>query len=215
VAVGLRFQPGGAASLLRTSCAQLVGVRLRLECFWGRDARRLEESLSEATVPDEIAHRLEAELARRMTKVDPPDRMPGAIFRLVGSATDQGPVLRRLTLSLGLSERTIRRHCIDAFGFGPKTLDRILRFQQFLERLRPPCSSEMASIAASVGYSDQAHLTREARFLAGVTPSIARAQLAERVAPDAGLGRSRGRFLQDFREPLRILEGTVHDDAKS
>ena len=33
---------------------------------------------------------------------------------------------------LDVSPRTLRRHCQEAFGYGPKTLDRILRFQRFL-----------------------------------------------------------------------------------
>ena len=182
VVVGLRFQPGAAAPLLRTSAGQLVEVRRPLECFWGHEARRLGDWLNEAANPEDVAQRLEAVLARRLAHIGPPDQTPLGIFRQLGSRTDgASSVTHRLTRYLGLSERTIRRHCIDAFGFGPKTLDRILRFQRFLDLSRRLPSAEMAWLAASAGYSDQAHLSREARCLAGVTPTMARAQLVARA----------------------------------
>lgn len=182
VVVGLRFQPGAAASCLRTSAAQLVGITTPLECFWGSEARRLGDWLGEAASPQEIARRFEAALARRFEDLDPPEQMPRAIFHYVGTGTDgASSVTRLLRRQLGLSERTIRRYCIDAFGFGPKALDRILRFQRFLELARRANEADMAWLAASAGYADQAHLTREAHVLAGVTPTIVRAQFVDRA----------------------------------
>jgi AraC-like DNA-binding protein len=67
---------------------------------------------------------------------------------------------------IGLSSRQLRRRCLDAFGYPPKVLQRVLRFD-FAMRLawrgRP-----FASIAAEAGYADQAHLAREVRSLGGV-----------------------------------------------
>jgi AraC-like DNA-binding protein len=176
--IGLRFQPGAAAPWLRTSAAQLVAVTCPLESFWGSEARRLGDWLSEAASAEDIVHRLEAALARRVVDIDPPDQTPVAIFRHLADRTSgTPPAMRHLTQRLGFAERTIRRQCTEAFGFGPKTLDRILRFQRFLELVRRAPSADMAGLSASIGYSDQAHLSREARCLAGVTPVTARAQL--------------------------------------
>ena len=71
---------------------------------------------------------------------------------------------------LGLGERTLRRRFEEAFGYGPKTLDRILRFQRFLTLVRDPRAPSAAGLAAEAGYADQAHLIRESRRLAGSTP---------------------------------------------
>jgi AraC-like DNA-binding protein len=86
--------------------------------------------------------------------------------------------VKRLTEELGLSERTLRRRSHHAFGYGPKTLDRILRFQRFLRLARLSGSEGLAGLAAEAGYSDQPHLTRETRELAGFAPSAILAQLA-------------------------------------
>jgi AraC-like DNA-binding protein len=176
--IGLRFQPGAAAPWLRISAAQFVAVTYPLESFWGSEARRLGDWLSEADSAEDVVQRLEISLARRVVDIDPPDQTPVAIFRHLASRTSGTPsVMRHLTQRLGLAERTIRRQCHEAFGFGPKALDRILRFQRFLKLVRDAPSADLAGLAALTGYSDQAHLSREARCLAGVTPTTARAQL--------------------------------------
>jgi transcriptional regulator GlxA family with amidase domain len=73
---------------------------------------------------------------------------------------------------VGLSERQLLRRCIAALGYGPKTLDRIFRFQRFraLAARRPNLG--LARLAAGAGYADQPHLTRECVRLAGETPSV-------------------------------------------
>ena len=90
----------------------------------------------------------------------------------------QPDVIPGLRDRLGASERTIRRLCLDAFGYGPKTLERILRLQRFLRLVRSSGPVGLASLAFEAGYADQAHLTRETGELAGLTPRTIVAQLA-------------------------------------
>ena len=74
--------------------------------------------------------------------------------------------------AVGLSSRQLRRRLLDAAGQGPKTLQRVGRLQRFLalaDELAP--GAPLASMAATAGYSDQAHLTREVQDLAGTTPA--------------------------------------------
>jgi methylphosphotriester-DNA--protein-cysteine methyltransferase len=56
-------------------------------------------------------------------------------------------------------------------------LARVLRFRRFVSRIDAG-ATDLAGLAAETGYADQAHLTRESRQLAGLTP--------------AALARSRG-----------------------
>jgi len=74
---------------------------------------------------------------------------------------------------VGLSERQFRRRCQAAAGYGPKTLQRVLRFQRFvrlLDAARAPALPDLAAVATQAGYADQAHLTRECSDLSGLTP---------------------------------------------
>ncbi len=61
----------------------------------------------------------------------------------------------------------MHRRCLTAFGYGPKTLARILRLQRGLALAR--CGVPFAETAARAGYADQPHLAREVRDLAGTT----------------------------------------------
>ena len=55
-------------------------------------------------------------------------------------------------------------------GYGPKTLDRVLRLQRLLRALDAGRGDDLAWLALDLGYADQAHMTREAVRLAGRTP---------------------------------------------
>ena len=131
--IGLRFQAGSAVPWLGVPASEIINERVPLEAFWEREARDLTEWANEARTVDGIARRLEAALARRAATVRPPNAIARSMFRLVGASRQPGNwVIRNLRDRLELSERTLRRHCHEAFGYGPKTLDRILRFQRFL-----------------------------------------------------------------------------------
>lgn len=177
--IGLQFQPGAAYRWLGAPVSEIVGSRIALEFFWGAHGRRLSEWIAEAWNPNAIARRLELALTHRLPNVAPPDPIPLAIFRAVRDRRDYVvPVTRQLSADLGLSERTLRRRCDEAFGYGPKILDRICRFQRFLQLARASGTDQTADLASDAGYSDQSHLAREARLFAGLTPSALRARLS-------------------------------------
>jgi methylphosphotriester-DNA--protein-cysteine methyltransferase len=69
--------------------------------------------------------------------------------------------------AIGIGDRQLRRRFLDAVGYGPKTLERILRFQRFLML----GGDDLARRALDAGYADQAHLTRESTRLAGLPPA--------------------------------------------
>jgi transcriptional regulator GlxA family with amidase domain len=94
------------------------------------------------------------------------------------AASPQLP-LKRLAAMLGITERQLRRRFATAVGYGPKTMQRILRFQRFLTLASRAAAPDLAGLAYEAGYADQAHLTRESGRLAGRTP-------AELVAAKAG-----------------------------
>lgn len=177
--IGMRFQPGVAASWLRIPACEIVDQRLPLEAFWGSEAKQVAEWVGEARSARLIAGRLEAAMARKAAALAvPADAASRHIFRLVSAAWQPGiGVVELLSRRVGLSERTLRRRCHAAFGYGPKTLHRILRFQRFLRMARAADPAALADMAAACGYADQAHLSREARCMAGLTAGEIVAQL--------------------------------------
>ncbi len=176
--VGMRFLPGAAPAWLGVPASEIVNGRLPLENFWGRDARRLAEQLGEADNAIEASRRmLSALLSRRPTGTLMDPAAP-AILSALSRDDDAALRLPALAEKLGLAERTMRRRCETAFGYGPKTLSRILRFQRFLRLVHRASEPRLAELAVTCGFADQAHLTREVGRLGGLTPGAFVTQLA-------------------------------------
>jgi AraC-like DNA-binding protein len=158
---GLRFAPGAASAVLGLPLDELRNQRIPLSDVWGAVADELAEQAAMTTEPELV---LAAAARRRIT--DPPDRVVSAIARALEHAS--GPrAVARLADELGLSERQLHRRCLVAFGYGPKTLQQVLRFQRALRLAR--AGGRLAEVAVAAGYADQAHLARTTRQLAGVS----------------------------------------------
>src|SRR5215218_2366752 len=177
-AVGVRFRVGAAGGALGLPASELLDRTVGLEDLWGAPGAELAERL--ATAPDARAGLavLAAEVARRGSE-------RGAIDAVVRAAAVRaarpGVAVEALSAVVGLGERQLRRRFADAVGYGPKTLQRILRFQRFLALARDqPGPPDLAQLAFEAGYADQAHLTRECGRLAGLPPA---ALLATGVGP--------------------------------
>jgi AraC-like DNA-binding protein len=126
---------------------------------------------------------LENALARRASSVTSGDTDMYAAFELLSIGAPSGKsLIPWLTREFGLSERTLRRRFDAAFGYGPKTLDRILRFQRFLKLVRGFPMATAANLAAEAGYADQAYLVRESRRLAVKTPRTIAGLLSKQLA---------------------------------
>lgn len=165
--VGFRFRPAAAAAWLGLPASETVDRRIPLEAFWGADARCVAETAGEARDIGARVRAIESALTRRAPSI--PAHRPDmhAAFELLATGAPPGKALIPwLAGELALSERTLRRRFDAAFGYGPKTLDRILRFQRFLKLLRGACNGSTAGLAMEAGYADQAHLGRESRRLA-------------------------------------------------
>ncbi|WP_188195462.1 helix-turn-helix transcriptional regulator [Nonomuraea sp. SYSU D8015] len=166
VAIGLT--PAGVSGLLGLPMPYLAGGTALLDDLLGRRAAELAERLGEspdwATRFAVLDERLSAWLApdERLDK-----RVMYAWSRLQNPAdriTIQG-----LAGELGISRRHLetgfRRH----IGLPPKTVARIARFQHALGELSSPSAS--LAMAATYGYADQSHFSREVRAMSGMTPS--------------------------------------------
>ena len=165
-AAGLRLRPGVAGAVLGLPASELRDERPELSALWGRDAARLEERLALAD-PSERRKLLE-ESVRPLARQADPDELVLAGLPLLGR---RGSSVAELARTLAISERALRRRFNAAIGYGPKRLDRIIRFRRLLRlaSLRP--QDGLAAAAAELGYADQAHLTREVRELSGLTPA--------------------------------------------
>ncbi|MGO4588109.1 helix-turn-helix domain-containing protein [Paenarthrobacter sp. 2TAF44] len=75
---------------------------------------------------------------------------------------------------LAVSGRTLQRIATKYIGLTPSVLIRRRRLQDAAERARLDPSSDLADIAAELGYADHAHLTNDFQKYLGFTPSTYR-----------------------------------------
>ncbi len=175
--IGIRFQAGAAAAWLNLSLAEITGETVAISDLWGASGTELQQRLFEAPTIAEKLSLLQAVLQQRACGVTTPSldmrRTFDHLARERGTGED---TIRNLSRALGYEERTFRRHCVDHFGYGPKTLDRILRFQRLLLIFRSSRHEALSILAFEAGYADQAHMTREVRMLTGLSPADIRRQ---------------------------------------
>ncbi|MEU5989376.1 DUF6597 domain-containing transcriptional factor [Spirillospora sp. NPDC047418] len=152
--VAVRFRPGTAPPVLGVPADAVRDGRLPLRELWGGEADRLAEAVAGA------GDRRAALVAAVRDRMGPPDPMVPAV--VAGLARDS---VRGVADGLGIGERQLRRRSLAAFGYGPKTLQRVLRFQRALSLVRAGRTRAAAAYAA--GYADQAHFANEVRGLAG------------------------------------------------
>ena len=160
VVTGLRFAPGTGPAVLGVPACALRDQRVALQELWAPDrVRRLAGRIAAATAPGRV---LEAIAEDRLRRGGTPSPVLRAIVRLL---RDGHPVTT-VAEAVGLSERQLRRRSLTAFGYGPKKLGRVLRFDRALSMARD--GAPLAEIAARAGYADQPHLAREVKALTGV-----------------------------------------------
>ncbi|MFI2612605.1 helix-turn-helix domain-containing protein [Kitasatospora sp. NPDC018619] len=158
--VGVRFRPGTAPGLLGVPAHELLDRRVELaDLRPAAEVRRLTERIDAA--PDRAAA-LEA-LALRLAAGAPPE---DPVIRTVVASLAAGRSVAETAAAAGLGARRLHRRSLAAFGYGPKTLARILRMQRALALAR--AGTPLAETAARTGYADQAHLARDVRELAGM-----------------------------------------------
>lgn len=183
--VGMRFAPGTAPEVLGVPAHELRDQRVPLDALWpGPRVRRVAELMAERVaggLGGRVAEGPDRELAGRMAEGAAGAADPGAVLEAVAAPylrdtsgfpasavaerLARGRTVAQVADAVGLGERQLRRRCLHAFGYGPKTLARVLRFTRALDLARG--GTAFAEVAAVAGYADQAHLAREVRALAG------------------------------------------------
>lgn len=167
---GVRFRPGWGGACLRIGPAGIRDTALV-----GNDALPvlglLATPLLRASTVDQLKCRLirtAQTLAARAQQNLPHARVIAAVDLLDKSGGKQ-PVAA-LAEDIGISVRTLHRDFSAAVGLSAKTFASILRFQRTMRLALARPSIQLAELAFSGGYSDQAHMTREFRDLGGFTP---------------------------------------------
>jgi AraC-like DNA-binding protein len=168
---GARLHPGRASSLLGMPASELLNQSIPIAAAKGAMQNiRLEQVIEQ---PNSTARRsiLGQVLVASMEQYAPLDQAVLAGIQWL-SRRPRGRI-EQLSRWIGISERQLHRRFTAAIGYSPKTFQSVLRFQRLLKTARETgAERSLADLAASVGYADQAHMTREVHRLANLRPTV-------------------------------------------
>jgi AraC-like DNA-binding protein len=162
--LGIGFHPDGASGLLCRPVQELSGLFTSVDDISSRLSRSLDDALNG---PNAVA-RVEAALLSCATAARRTDLVVGEAIKRIENA--KGAVdVAVLAKELTLSTRQLERRFLATVGLPPKLFSRIQRFTGVYAAIGQ-ASCNWVETAVSCGYYDQAHLIRDCRRLAGVTP---------------------------------------------
>jgi AraC-like DNA-binding protein len=165
LAIGATFHPGAAPYLLRVRASELVDRRVHVDAIDPVLARDVDAALQAASDPRAAVIAFALLLQRHVGRL--PDAPDPAVRRAVALLDgDAKATVAAVAARTSISERELQRRFVHDVGYAPKTLQRVLRLQRFLE---VRTVGDLAGAAALAGYADQSHLSREARRLTGLT----------------------------------------------
>lgn len=174
---GARFRPGGFRPFLDAPVSSITGRFVPVAEVFGAAGAALAERILGAG--DDAAVAVMDEFLRGFQ----PRRDADA--ELVAAAVERAvadpAVVRvdRLAGDLGVGVRRLQRLFRDHVGVGPKWVIRRYRLHEAAARAAAGADLDLVRLAAELGYSDQAHLTRDFTALVGDPPArYARAQLS-------------------------------------
>ena len=174
--LGIRFWPGGAYPFLRLPQNEIANQVIDLGAVWGSLARELQSRIADARACTESASHVETALLGRLNQFRSRDETvlaaTGFILRTGGRLS-----IRELAGQMGINSRTLDRRFNERVGLSPKTLSRIVRFQQVFRMIQPRTIHrnegipDWARLAVECGYYDQPHFIKEFKTFAGKEPT--------------------------------------------
>jgi AraC-like DNA-binding protein len=167
-ALGVMFRPAGFSPFLDVSARSLVDQVVPVGDVFGDAGTELATTV-DAAGPDGAPALVDHFLAERVpTEVQPGEGVSDLIEKVAAD-----PALLRvedLADRAGVSPRQLQRRFAEHVGVSPKWVIRRYRLYEAAERAARGTDVRWADLAAELGFSDQAHLTREFTRALGMPP---------------------------------------------
>ncbi|WP_224058880.1 helix-turn-helix domain-containing protein [Streptomyces kanamyceticus] len=181
-AIRIELTPLGAYRLFAVPMRELTNTVVELRGVLGPRAGELVERI--ALTRDWAARfdLLDTALLGRLGRGPAPAPEVSHAWRLLSRSGGAIPVAR-IAAEVGWSHGHLARRFTEQVGLTPKTSARVLRFHRAVGLLARE-TADLNDVAAVCGFYDQAHLNREFRALADLTPGgLAGGRLAEGAVP--------------------------------
>jgi AraC-like DNA-binding protein len=175
--LGLRFRPGAFRGLLGRPLQSITDRTVPLPEVFGDVPADLEQSVLGADDDAGMIAAVRAFLVPRLPQADPKVDLLQDILALASG----DPLLikvEQLAARTGLGLRALQQLFRDYVGVSPKWVIRRYRLHEAADRLASGDALDLAQLAQSLGYYDQAHFTRDFGKLVGQSPQSYRKRAA-------------------------------------
>lgn len=168
-AIGIKFRAGGFRPFLGRPMHSIADQTFGIESLFGPAGRRLAQEVDEADFSNAVSiiHRF---LEPRLPEQPTLGEEVSAIVELI-TADPAVVSVSALAERLGTSPRRLQRLFADQVGVSPSWVIRRARLHAAAEAAKRSSHRSWGELAASLGFSDQAHLTRRFRETIGEPPA--------------------------------------------
>jgi AraC-like DNA-binding protein len=171
----IRFKPTGLSRLFGVPMHETVDQGIALSDILKRETAALEDALRQSTTFEERVVQAEIWLGAALDQARPLDAIDHVAGLMARSAGRFG--VSEMSDHVGLSARQLQRRFLQDVGVTPKFYARLHRFEAAIKQQTKYPDMTWAALAAACGFADEAHLSREARALTGLTPNAFAAEM--------------------------------------
>jgi AraC-like DNA-binding protein len=167
--IGVLFRPGATSMFFPVPAHELHNIDIALSELYPDEADRLLNGVCSAIGVQAQFRTVEQYLIRKLKNATP---IHPALGYAVEQLSCEGGVrrVRQIQSDTALSHTRLIELFRDHVGLTPKLFCRVRRFCTLLNRIEKGLPVNWAELAADCGYFDQAHLIRDFRAFAGITP---------------------------------------------
>lgn len=168
--LGIRFHPGQSRHFISAAAQEMTDGREDLRTLMRFPSERVAVRIATEALFDELDEILIGSLRRS----PPVESYIDSVVRHV-EAHHGGVRIDDIAVRFGKSRRQMERVFLQTTGVPLKFFCMIARLRHAADLIIHPASRSLTAVAHDSGYSDQAHMTRDFRRLAGVSPGQLRA----------------------------------------
>lgn len=166
--IGVNFRPGACRMFFPVAAHELHNADIALSELYPSEADSLLNEVCSVN-GEQALFAVERYLTRKLARATPTHP---AVRHALEQLSREGGLhrVRRIQSDTGLSHTRFIQLFREHVGLTPKLFCRVQRFQELLHRIEKGLPVNWAGLASDCGYYDQAHLIRDFRAFAGITP---------------------------------------------
>ena len=168
--LGTRFRPGAFRGFLGRPVQSITDQELPLSSLFHCDDAEAERRVLDASDDDGMVSAASAILRSALPPHDPQVERIGAILQTIKDHPDITQV-QQLADQLGISVRRLQLLFKEYVGASPKWVIRRNRLLDAADQLANGTDVDLATLAQTLGYYDQAHFTTDFEKLVGKPPA--------------------------------------------